>query len=285
MNPTRLTGKKAAALACLLAPSLSHAALVHRYDFATDGQALDTVGTADGTIYGSATVSGGVLTTTNVLGQLSGGLPQNGVGLPASTVSGITGAFTIEMWTNYSYGGSSYTTAFSFSDGTTSNYLLGTPARGGSPYPSSIAVIGGGVAGGEQLALGQYFDNGPHHWVITYDGTNLTYYQDTSTDLAGYNTSHSYSATIAAPGLDLSTLTQIGIAGGAPYGDNSATGTTLDFRIYDVAVTPSQVVALNALGADASNAAINAIVVPEPASASLALVAAGGLLLRRRRSA
>ncbi|GAA5483054.1 LamG-like jellyroll fold domain-containing protein [Haloferula sargassicola] len=264
--------------------SASPAALVHRYDFETDGLATDIVGTADGTLYGSATITGGSLNTTNVLGQLDGsGLPQNGVGLPASTVAGMNGAFTIELWTNYSFGGSSFTTAFSFSDGTTSNYVLGTPARGGSPYPSSIAVIGGGTSGGEQLARGQYFDNGSHHWVITYDGTDLTYYQDASTDLAGFNTTNSFSATISVPGLDLSSLTQIGLAGGAPWGDNSATGSMLDFRLYDHAVTAAQVAQLNALGANASNAQISAVV-PEPAATLLGSLGALGLLRRRRKA-
>ena len=281
MRPTHTAWMKCSLAAALLAPGFANAALVHRYDFETDGLALDSVGTADGGLYGSATISGGALNTTNVLGQLNGGVPRNGVGLPTATVAGITGAFTIEAWTNYSFGGSSFTTAFSFSDGTTSNYVLGTPARGGSPYPSSIAVIGGGVAGGEQLARGQFFDNGAHHWVVTYDGTNLTYYQDGSTDLAGFNTTNSFSATISAPGLDLSSLTQIGIAGGAPWPDNSATGQTLDFRIYDSAVSPAQVAQLNALGANASNAQI-AAVVPEPSVALLAGLTALGMMRRRR---
>ena len=159
----------------LLGLSPAYADLVHRYDFATD--ASDSVGAADGTLEGTASISGGVLTTTNVLGQWTAGAPANGVLVPASAVSGITGPFTVEMWADISFGGG-YTTAFSFSDTTTSNYVLATPARGNSPYASSISVVGGGGPTTEQFATGQYIDNGYHHMLVTFDGTNLTYYQD-----------------------------------------------------------------------------------------------------------
>src|SRR5579863_5774411 len=83
----------------------AQAQLLHRYNFQTAGSANDIVGTADGTIYGSATVSGGALTTTGSAGGLSGGVPQNSVGLPASAVAGLTNAFSLEIWYTASYNG------------------------------------------------------------------------------------------------------------------------------------------------------------------------------------
>lgn len=115
---------------------------------------------------------------------------------------------------------------------------------------------------------GAALDNGLHHLVATYDGTNLTYYLDGSTDMGGFNSGHGYSATINVTGLNLSSLDVIGRSGGAPWPDHSFSGDLLDFRIFDNAMTASQVADLGALGADATNARIVAAV-PEPAAGTL----------------
>lgn len=136
---TRARGQKVwreipIAVLVLMAAS-ANAQLLHRYDFETSGSANDTVGTANGTIYGTATVSGGALNTTGDVGGLNGGVPQNCVGLPASAVAGITNAFSLEIWFTASYNGP-WCTLFSFSDSTTANYVLATTATASSPYPS-----------------------------------------------------------------------------------------------------------------------------------------------------
>lgn len=248
--------------AILLAGLLSSAdaQLLHRYDFAAGGSANDTVGTANGTIHGSATVSGGALNTTGAAGGLSGGVPQNSVGLPASAVAGITGAFSIEAWFSCSYNGA-YCTLFSFSDGTTANYVLATPAAGYSPYPSRAAVKGGGGNAAEQLANQIYCDTGPTHDVmVTYDGTNVTYYLDGT--LANYAGLQNF---FADPGLNLSTLTSIGVAGGSPFAaDNTINGKVYDFRIYGQALTLNQVAGIFALGTNASTAAISNVLTTAP---------------------
>ena len=270
-------------LALLMVAALTasaNAGLLHRYDFATD--ASDSVGTAHGTVYGSASIADGALYSggNGISGTLAGGVPSNGVGLDASAVEGITGAFTIECWMQTPFGGG-FTTAFSFSDGTTSNYVLGTPARGNQPWASTVAVIGGGGPASELQASGRYFDTDELlHMLVTFDGTTLTYYQNNSTDYAGFNTTNGLSASIDVTGLNLSTLTQIGINGGAPWPDNSMNGYVYDFRIYDNEVSASQVAALYELGSDASNMDIVAAV-PEPTT--IGLLSVGGLLLRRRR--
>ena len=227
--------------------------LLHRYDFTSN--ANDSVGTAHGTLKGTATISGGALNTAYVAGSLSGGVPQNGVQLPPSTVSGITGPFTIESWFIANSG--QYSTLFSFSGNNTGSYILATPARGNSPYASSISVIGGGGSFSEQQASEQYQDNGLlHQMLVTCDGTNLSYYID-----GALGSFMGLPPTINNPGLVLSTLTYIGINGGAPWPDYSINGSTRDFRIYGQAMTPGQVAGLYALGPDTSNAAIVASLV------------------------
>lgn len=239
-------------LAALLGGSAS-AQLLHRYDFETAASANDTVGTAHGTLYGAATVSGGALKTTGVSGTLFGGVPQNCAGLPASAVAGITNAFSIEVWYLANYNGGYYCTLFSFSSNNTANYVLATPARGVSPYQSDVAVKGGGGSAAEQLANQFPCDTGVlHNLLVTYDGTNVTYYlEGTLQTYAGLQNS------FTSVGLVLSNLTYIGIAGGAPYADNTINGKVFDFRIYGQALTAAQVWAVYDLGANASNATIS----------------------------
>ena len=246
----------------LQTPPVPTGGLLHRYNFS--GNANDSVGTAHGTLKGSATISGGALNTTAVAGGLSGGVPQNGVQLPPGAVAGITGPFAIESWFVANYGGG-YSTLFSFSGNNTGSYVLATPARGNSPYASTISVIGGGGGSAEQQASEQYQDNGAlHQMVVTYDGTTLSYYIDGA--LGSFS---GLPPKITDPGLVLATLTYIGINGGSPWADNSINGATRDFRIYGQSLTASQMTNLYALGSDASNSAIAASLAPPAAPTGL----------------
>lgn len=255
----------------LQTPPASAGGLLHRYDFTSN--ANDSVGTANGTLRGSATISGGALNTTSVAGSLSGGAPQNGVQLPPGAVAGITGPFTIESWFKVNFGGG-YTTLFSFSGNNTGSYILATPARGNSPYASTISVIGGGGNFAEQQASEQYQDNGVlHQMTVTYDGTTLSYYIDGA--LSSFS---GLSPTVSDSGLVLATLNYIGINGGSPWPDNSVNGSTLDFRIYGRALTAGQITNLYALGPDASNAAIAAVYSVSTAPTSVTVLQAEGTL-------
>jgi chitodextrinase len=92
--------------------------------------------------------------------------------------------------------------------------------------------------------------------TVTYDGTTLTYYVDGA--LGNFNSG----PTITDPGLNLSTLTAIGLAGGSPWPDNSIKGQVRDFRIYGQALSPGQVGVIFGLGSDANNSAISNALVP-----------------------
>ncbi|HUO08367.1 MAG TPA: LamG-like jellyroll fold domain-containing protein [Phycisphaerae bacterium] len=259
--------------------------LLHRYDFSADGS--DSVGSASGTLVGSATVTGGALVTNGGNGTVDG--KWGGAGpmmtLDPSAVAGITGAFTIEDWFSATTGWPKYDTLYAFSDTTNANYILGAPVRGYSPWPSGVGLIGGGgttranAGVWDYVLSGIYLDTpGPHQTVLTYDGTTFSYYVDGA--LANFS---GLSATLVDPGFNLSTLTAIGINGGSPYDDPSLTGSTYDFRIYGGALSADQVASLDSLGSDASNAAIGQIVTPEPASLGILAVGASALISRRRR--
>jgi autotransporter-associated beta strand protein len=239
----------------LLGLSPVYADLAHRYDFEVDGS--DTVGTADGTLVGSATITGGALVTNGNNGAING---QWDVGnarltLDPSAVSGLSGAFAIETWFTCTTGWPKFDTLFAFSDDTTSNYMLGAPVRGYDPWPSGVGMQGaGGSLTGDQTVLGQWMDQGgPHQMVLTYDGTTFSLYTDGA--LADYS---GLPSTLVNPGFNLSTLTYIGLNGGSPWPDPVLTGSTFDFRIYNSSFGATQVAALYGLGSDATNSAINA---------------------------
>jgi autotransporter-associated beta strand protein len=235
------------------------AQLLHRYDFATTD---DIVGTANGTLVGSATLSNGALVTDGGNGSVSGAWSGTGprMTLASSAVSGITKAFTIETWFQCTTGWPKFDSLYAFSDGTTANFMLGVPVDGYSPYPSGANMAG---AGGATVGVfGIYLDNNViHQSLVTYDGTNFTYYIDGA--LANYS---GMSPTASDPGFNLSTLHDVGINGGSPWGDPCLTGSTYDFRIYGQALTALQVSQIYALGhgANVSNSQISAIVTPPP---------------------
>jgi len=286
MKTIRLQGLEAAVIACLLAGFgiSANAQLLHRYDFTSN--ANDSVGTANGAPVNGAAISGGAVVTDGGNGAVNGTWSGTGprVTLDSSAVSGITGAFTIEDWFTCTTGWPKYDTLYAFSDNTVDNYLLGAPVRGYSPWPSGTAMRGAGGsynATWDLVLSGIYLDQGgPHQTVLTYDGTTFSYYVDGA--LANFS---GLAATGTDVGFNLSTLTDIGINGGSPWGDPSLTGSTYDFRIYGQSLNADQVAAVYGLGSDAGNDAImSAVAVPEPSA--LALIGLGLLATNaaRRRS-
>jgi hypothetical protein len=278
--------KKTTVVAGLLAAlSMSaHAQLAHYYDSASGSLLNDQVGTANGTLEGTATISGGALVTDGTAGGLSGGVPANGMFLNSSAVSGITGGFTIVDWFQLVPSTGNHTHLFDFSDGTTANVLIALPVdSNSSPYPShAYAGVGGHYADDFATSFnngsgGAWLDTGSlYQMALTYDGSTLSMY---------VNGALQVSTTIS--GLNLSTLTTVGVAGGSPWtvSDPSIDGTTYAFDIFNETLSASQVSNVYGLGDGATASAIdNAVAAPEPSI--LALSAIGGLsvLAWRRRA-
>jgi hypothetical protein len=252
----------AAAIVAALTSMASAQSLTHRWDMSSVN---DSVGGLVGTVVPNATLTGGVLTPTG----------NNGLTLPAATVSGINDAFTIETWYTFNVS-SGFQTLFSFSNGTNQDYLINVARRGDSGDQSAAFK----VAGNETFVTGPINATGVlTQVVIVYDGnTTASFY---------VNGTFSNSINNVNANFSLSNYTTIGVGGNNPWNDPSVTGTISDFRIYTGALTAGQVSALNGLGADASNGAINGVVaVPEPTTVAL-LVGAGvaGLVMRRRSRA
>src|SRR5437773_4461980 len=90
--------------ACLAVPEIGQAGIRHRYSFNTEGDAIarDSVGGADGNLYGNAQVSGGQLTLNadSTHTQLGG---ADYVDLPiGDTLASLTNA-TFEAWCTWDH--------------------------------------------------------------------------------------------------------------------------------------------------------------------------------------
>lgn len=268
-----------------LAASMAHANLTHRYSFTSD--ASDSVGSAHGTLFNSATATGGVLNFNNP-GFPNSAVPRGYLEIPTGVLPS-TGSVTIEQW--FTFGGSGfYTEGWTFTDhagganqpdADSGHYLMHTVSNpqnnggantGGSSVAQSLAGYGGGAEtrayhttpGQFGFANGGYLDDGRTYMCATViDGTagTLSYY------INGV-----LQSTIPAVPLNSYAFTNAYL-GRSPFApDNYISGTVDEFRIYDHAASAAAIATDFANGPD---------VIPEPASA--ALLGLAGLAIRRRR--
>jgi hypothetical protein len=239
--------------------TLNAQVLLHRYSF-NDGTANDSVGTANGTLTGGATISGGALIVPSAGYNV-------GAALPLSATSGIDGSFTIEDWFTRSGSGGDFTTLFTFGS-STSQYLLSHPQRTDS-NDFTIEYENGDFNG---LNDATPLSPGAEYMIAT------TY--DASTDLAvSYLDGSVVASQTISEGFDLGQIASggfNGIGGFDAFGDGATPGATDEFRIYSGALSEGQITTDYAVGP-------NIVVVPEPASLSLLTVSVVGLMAWRRR--
>lgn len=274
-----------------LAPS-ARADLTHEYSF--NGNANDSVGTANGTLFGSVnggiTFSGGQLRLNNNYG--TAGSAGNYLALPA-TILPSSGSATIEEW--FTFTGSGYNTqAFAFSNGnhdanppgaSSGQYLMGTISApqggpnaanaGGSHIGQTLAGYGGGAetdafetTAGIGAGGAGYLDNGATFMMAcVIDGTagTMSYY------LNGI-----LQQTITAIPLSSFSFTDAYLGRSAFPGDANTLGSIDEFRTYNNAQSGS------AIQADYT-AGPNVVVVPEPGTLALMGLGSASLLLWRRR--
>jgi hypothetical protein len=252
--------------------STADAALVHEYSF--NGNVNDSIGGANGTLSGGATISGGQLNTT--------GLHGDGVSLPATATNGISGDFTIEQWFTRADTVNNYASLFTISTDQ-SHFLITNPERPGNGVPGNDLSIDFDNGSGEVhlYANGSQAAGSEHMIAITYNATTQTASLYLDGNLVP-NVAGTSQGTLNIGAFDLATINgnngNTGVNDFSPYGDPSFNGSTDEFRIYNDTQSAGQILADFQQGPN----------VPEPSTvvglAGLFGMGLVGLVLRRRRN-
>jgi hypothetical protein len=271
-------------------------------------QSYGTVG-AGGTIVDStgnthATLNNDSLTTLTGSGLTSAGggnSGNNGLTFASGSLSSLTGDFTIQDWvTKNSTTGVTLFGGNGINQGANTGLPAGQNTYIGDGYTGVSALLGftwgslvggggtgnplsqgynryGNTVSGYSMNVGQLDD-----LVLTYNASTYTFNQYINGAFVG-SLQEAFSSTSLA-GVE---VFAIGGAPGQPWSDASAAATTSDFLMYNGALTPSEIAALDAAGAGASLDTVNGIIapVPEPSTMALAMLGGASLLFWRRRQA
>jgi hypothetical protein len=243
------------------------AAVVHQYTFNND--AGDSVGTADLSINGTASVSGGVLNLPGG-GTRANNASATGAALTelASTING-TNAVTMEIWFTQSVN-RDWSKLFMAGSGAETNYMDITPRRGNDgnisscSYRNSPDEIHVGTLGSPVVT------NTPYYIACVWDESAdlITIYEAEVGNLAS-----AVMATVGLNGNDLASIVfnEFYLGSAVFFGDGDFNGQINEFRIYDSALSVTELEASFAAGPT----------VPEPTT--LAILGLGSLLISRRK--
>ena len=233
--------------------------LIHRYSF-NDGTANDSVGTAHGSLFNGATISGGQL----IISGTGTGSSVQYMSMPAYVIPTNIPTFSIVQWFTSS-NSATWGRAFDFGSGTTNN-LFFTPRS--SLNDSRLRITQGGnlnetgPTGGPNLN-----DNTEHMIAAVLDQPNnlVSYYLDgalKSSTAFGIN---------SATGLQAIN----NYIGRSQYSaDGGFGGKVNEVRIYSTALSSSDISTSYANGAN---------LVPEPSTGTLLLAGMAVLAAMRRR--
>ncbi|MBI4659262.1 MAG: hypothetical protein HY735_10510 [Verrucomicrobia bacterium] len=235
-------GKQATATVTVAGQAGPAARLVHRYSFSDAAGSTvvkDSAGTADGALVGTGTFAGGKLTLTGTDGY---------VDLPNGIISSLTNA-TFEAWVTWNsartwerifdFGNS---TAGEDASGAGETYLFLTPLGGSGVVRFASTVNSGGgempvLNGAARLIAGQ-----ETHLVVTYN---------MALGVARLYVNGQRVASGAAT-IPLNTINDINNwLGRSQWNDPYLNGDFNEFRIYDGALSDTDVAASYAAGADA----------------------------------
>ena len=219
------------------------AVLTHRYSFNTDGDASDSVGGANGTLQGGATVSGGQL----VLG--GGGY----LDLPAGQINIATNtSVTFEAWVT-------------FGDPATWAYLFAFGNIVGSGGQNHIACVPASENGGfHHWGITENFAQGiTTFWAHSWNNmtTHITCVVDPPTSaISIYRDGVLESAVYNAPGVLSSIATNYGFLGRSFYSADPLLNASIDeFRLYSGALTPAQVALTQKVGPNSASIVLGAL--------------------------
>jgi hypothetical protein len=208
--------------------------MTHRYSFAAD--ASDSIGGANGTLNGNATISNGQV----VLDGSSGTY----VSLPGGIINIATNtAVSFEAWTTIG-GISEWSHLFEFGATAISNIYCAPRADAGGFHEFGIRE-GGGIPGGQTLSWAHGWSNVTLHYSGVIDPTTST--------LAVYTNGVLMQASYTATAPISSIATNFATLGMSSYGDPYAVLSVNEFRIYSGALSPPQVAMSDLSGPDSTN--------------------------------
>jgi hypothetical protein len=258
--------------------------LIDRYSFndAATG-VVDGEGGRDGLL--TNTGGGAAPTESGGVVALSGSVSNGGqvVLLPTNFVQGLTNA-TFELYTTNYTAQSNYAALYEFGNavgaGISGSYTVFSPDRAGTPQPVGIGTKVNGAA--ETIVSGASYPAGAttHVTDVVYSGFGsvgnpgsgtIGIYLD-GTQIASGTTSYS----LASIGQTLVN----GLGGGGQFNDPTLNGTISEFRVYNGALSQTQIATNIAAGADA-NPYVTPVVDlnygPKPGETTAALPAAGAV--------
>jgi hypothetical protein len=224
-------------------------ALVHRYSF-NDGTANDSVGSANGTLVGNATISGGqlVLSNTTSVAPATNYL-QLPAGILTNSVNGTNNdpAVTVEAWATIKAGQYTWANLFDFGNRDTG---------GQSEYDIHVCVHASdnstiaGISDSDNANVDyQYIDLGSGS---SLDGSTNVHITAVFNPPAGYMAIYlngvlagaDYNVTIPMSGVQAVR----NIIGADNWPDPGMQGTIDEFRIYNGALTANEIAATQVLG-------------------------------------
>jgi Concanavalin A-like lectin/glucanases superfamily/Bacterial Ig-like domain (group 2) len=207
----------------------NQAVLTHRYSFTSD--ASDSVGGANGTLVGSAAVSGGQV-------QLDGGSGDY-VSLPPGLLGTYRSA-TIDIWATITSSQQLWSRLWEFADvgPANANELYFAPSWGGGGYFMSDGVpFGGNNIGVNPPPL---INQTVHLTCLVGDGTMDLYSNGVPFASTG----------ISAPASQAGTVGNW--IGYSPYGDPGISGSVDEYRIYQGRLSAEEIKASDVIGPDAT---------------------------------
>ena len=235
--------------------------LIHRYSF-NDGTANDSVGSAHGSLFNGANISGGQL----IISGTGTGSSVQYMSMPAYVIPAGSTQFTIVQWFTSS-NTAQWGRSFDFGSSETNNFFF-TPRSFVSDTSRLRITQSGG--GGETGPVGgpNLNDNTEHMIAAVLDQPNnmIAYYLDGNLQGSVALGANSASGLLAVNNY----------IGRSQYNaDGGFGGKVNEFRIYNRALTGSEI----------STSYVNGVnVVPEPSALSLLVVGLGVVLRRRRRT-
>lgn len=221
-------------LAMLLGlPCSGKADIIHRYSFTTD--ASDSVGGANGTLMGNATVITGQVYLDGSAGTY---VDLSAIGNDIATLNNST----MEAWVTWADPGPYWQRIFDFGQDTTT-YMFLTPKSERNKTRFAISMNGGN---NEQMvnSVAQLVDNLEMHVAVTIDGDNglINLYINGVPSCTLYGTSLTPS--------QLGGLTPNNYLGKSQFNDPYFNGSFNEFRIYNTALTAAQIATSFANGPD-----------------------------------